>query len=367
VVSQLIEEDLLYEENETAGLNAGIGRRPTLIHFNFMSHLVIGVDVGGVKAIGSVADLQGDILYRKQVPSVPEGDRSQSLSHLLNFVEELIQAAPGPRGKIRGIGVGVPSIVSSQEGTVVWAPALGWRNVPLKQIIEERFGISTFVENDVNAAALGESEFGIGRGVGNLVCIFVGTGIGGGLILNGKLYRGHEDAAGEVGYMIPSPDLLDRSYEDTFGCLESLAAGPGVARRAEEAMTDDAETSLRAAGTLTAKQVFQAAREGDALAREVVTRTVDYLAQAVANVSCLLNPEMIVLGGGLTRSDDLLLEPIRERVYRVVPSKPRIVLSQLGDDAVLRGAIALAIRDTREDIYIQGNAAWQAGYEAQPS
>jgi predicted NBD/HSP70 family sugar kinase len=108
---------------------------------------------------------------------------------------------------------------------------------------------------------------------------------------------------------------------------------------------------------LTAKRVFEAAREGDALARGIVTETVDYLAEAVANVACTLNPEMIVLGGGLTRSDDLLLEPIRERVARVVPFMPRIVLAELGDDAVLRGAIALAIRATREDISVQGVAA----------
>jgi len=356
IVSQLIAEGLL-REGETTESATKIGRPRTLLHFNFLAHMVIGVDVGGAKTTGSVADLHGDIFYRKTVPSIPDGDRSRSLPAFLDFLEDLLEAAPAPREKIRGIGVGVPSFVLEHDGTVVWAPALGWRDVPLKRLVEDRFGIPSFIENDVNLAALGESQFGIGRGIRNLVCIFIGTGIGGGLILNGELYRGHGGAAGEVGYMVPSPDLLEHSYDDEFGCLESLAAGPGVVRRAEEAISKGAQTSLEIGDALTAKQVFQAARDGDALAQKVVTETVDYLAQAVANVACTLNPEMIILGGALTRSGDLLLEPIKERVRRVVPFWPKIVLTQLGDDAVLQGAIALAIRATQEDISVQEGMA----------
>ena len=361
IVSELIKEGLLCKEDETAEPVSNVGRPPTLLRFNFLSHLVVGVDVGGEKTTGAVADLQGDTLHRRTVPSIPDGDQSKSLPSLLDFVEELIETAPVPREKIRGIGIGVPSIVLDHDGTVVWAPALGWRNEPLKHLIEDRIGIPTFVENDVNLATLGESQFGVGHRVRNLVCIFVGTGIGGGLILNGELYRGQEGAAGEVGYMVPSTNLLQHSYDDTFGCLESLAGGPGVVRRAKEAIGKGTKTSLNTdhgdLDALTAKQVFQAARDGDALAQEIVTETVDYLAEAVANVACILNPDMIILGGGLTRSDDLLLEPIKERVCRVVPFVPKIVLTQLGDDAVLRGAIALAIRATREDISVQGVAA----------
>ena len=361
ITSQLIEEELLCEEGDTDEHIHGVGRRPIMLRFNFLAHLVVGVDVGGAKTTGSVADLQGDVLHRRTVPSIPDGDQSRSLPSLLEFVEELIAAAPIPREKIRGIGVGVPSIVVDHAGTVVWAPALGWRNEPLKSLMEDQFGIPTFVENDVNLAALGESQFGVGRGVQNLACIFCGTGIGGGLIVNGELFRGHEGAAGEAGYMVPHPHLLAHSYDDAFGCLESLAGGPGVVRRAKEALGRNTETNLSAyangPNTLTAKQVFQAAREGDALAQEVVNQTVDYLAQAAANVVCILNPEMVILGGALTRSGDLLLEPVRERVRRVVPFMPQIVLTELGDDAVLYGAIALAIRATREDISIQGVAA----------
>lgn len=259
IVNQLIEEGLLCEDETTESV-PHIGRPPILLRFNFLAQLVIGVDVGGKKTTGSIADLLGAILYRKTVPSIPDGNQSQSLPALLDFVEELVEAAPVPREKIRGIGVGVPSIVLDGDGVVAWAPVLGWRNEPLKRMMEDRFGISTFIENDVNLAALGESQFGVGRGVRNLVSIFIGRGIGSGLILNGKLYRGQEGAAGEVGYMVPCPDLLDRSYDDTFGCLESMAGGPGVVQRAKEAISGGVKTSLSAAAdnldTLTAQQVF---------------------------------------------------------------------------------------------------------------
>jgi glucokinase-like ROK family protein len=358
IVSQLIDEGRLCEDEETTELGHGVGRRPTLLRFNFTAHLVIGVDVGGTKTTGSIADLQGTILHHRTVPSIPDGDKSGSLSNLLDFVGELAQDARVPHERIRGCAVGVPSIVLDQDGTVIWAPALGWRNQPLKRLLETHVGIPTFVENDVNLATLGESQFGAGRGVQNLVCIFAGTGIGGGLVLNGELYRGHEGAAGETGYMIPRPDLLYRSWDEAFGCLESMAGGPGVVRRTQEAIRQGSKTCLIHDGAdldgLTAKKVFQAARAGDTLAQAMVTDTVDYLAQAVANVVCTLNPEMVILGGALTRSDDLLLEPIIERVHRVVPFPPKIVLTELGDDAVLYGAIALAIRATRADISVQG-------------
>lgn len=363
IVTQLIEEQLLIEDDGTSEHNHVIGRRPTLLRFNFMANVVIGVDVGGTQTTGAVADLHGDILHRHSAPSVPDGDPTRSLPFLLDFIESLVEAAPMPPDKVRGIGVAVPSYVRDQEGTVAWAPALGWRDEPLKQLIEDRVGLPTFVENDVNLAALGESQYGIGRGVQHLVCIFCGTGIGGGLVLNGQLYRGQRGAAGEVGYMVPQPHLLERcrSYEHDFGCLEGLASGPGVARRAQEALRAGAASSLRSNGAsldaVTAKKVFQAAREGDPVAQDIVRDTVNYLGQAVANVSSTLDPEMVILGGALTRSDDLLLEPIKERVSRAVPFAPDIVLSELGDDAVLSGAIALAIRATREDIAVSEAAA----------
>lgn len=349
IVGQLIEEGLVFE---TETISSTTGRKPTLLEFNYKAGAVIGVDVGGTQVVGVVADLRGDLLFRKDIPVSSGDDRSDNLENVLRLVGELRHVQGIPPEKIRGIGVAVPSIVKEPEGIVVWAPALGWRDLHLKALLEDRFELPSFVENDVNLAALGESRYGCAQGVKNLVAIFIGTGIGGGLILNGDLYRGQAGAAGEIGYLLPTPADLGRTY-DQFGRFETLAAGPGIARRAKAALAAGETSVLAHMDPLTAREVFQAARDGDSLATRVIEETVDYLAQAIANVAAVLNPEMVVLGGGVARSGDLLLEPIKERIKGTIPVVPRIVLTELGDEAVVQGAVALAIGATRSDIFVR--------------
>jgi len=349
IVVQLIEEGLVLE---TETVDSATGRKPTLLEFNYRAGAVIGVDVGGTTIVSIVADLRGDILFRKDIPVRSGNARSDNLENVLTLIGELQQTPGIPPERIRGIGLAVPSVVKEPEGIVVWAPALGWRDLHLKALLEERFGLPSFVENDVNLAALGESRFGCAQGVKNLVAIFVGTGIGGGLILNGDLYRGQCGAAGELGYLLPTPADLGQTY-DQFGRFETLAAGPGIARRAKAALAAGEASILADADPLTAREVFQAAREGDTLATRVIEQTIGYLAQAIANVAAVLNPEMVVLGGGVARSGDLLLEPIKERVKGTIPVMPEIVLSELGDEAVVQGAVALAIGATRGDVFVR--------------
>ncbi|MFQ5856862.1 MAG: ROK family protein [Anaerolineae bacterium] len=349
IVVRLIEEGLVFE---TETVNSATGRKPTLLEFNYKAGVVIGVDVGGTTVVSVVADLRGDILFRKDIPVCSGDDRSDNLESVLSLIEELRHIQGIPPEKIRGIGVAVPSIVKEPEGIVVWAPALGWRDLHLKALLEDRFGLPSFVENDVNLAALGESRFGCAQGVTNLVAIFIGTGIGGGLILNGDLYRGRYGAAGELGYLLPTPNDLGQTYEQ-FGCLETLAAGPGIAQRAKAALAAGETSVLTDIDLLTAREVFEAARDADSLAIRVIEETVDYLAQAIANVTAVLNPEMVVLGGGVARSGDLLLEPIKERVRGRIPVMPEIVLSELGDEAVVQGAVALAVSATRSDVVVR--------------
>lgn len=348
IVGQLIKEGLVFE---TDTVDSATGRKPILLEFNYRAGAVIGVDVGGTKGVGVVADLQGDILSRKEIP-IKAGDGDiDHLEDVLALIDELCHVQV-PVEKIRGIAVGVPSIVKQPDGVVVWAPALGWRNLHLKHLLEERFGIPAFVENDVNLIALGESRFGRAQEVKNLVVIFVGTGIGSGLILNGHLYRGHDDAAGEVGYLLPTPADLGRTY-DQFGSLEMQAAGPGIVRRAQAVLAGGEISSLSQIESLTVQDIFQAARDGDHLAKRVVDRTVDYLAQAIANVSTLLNPEEVVLGGEITRFGDLLLEPIQTRIQGAIPIVPKIAFCGLGHEAEIHGAIALAIAATRGDVFVR--------------
>ncbi len=351
IVSELLAEHLVFEERKGQSSAKG-GRQPIFLQFNYKASLIVGLDLGGTSMVGALADLEGNILHRESVPS---RYGQEGLEALMALVEGLLHVPRLPGQKVRAIGIGAPGVTRSQEGVVVWAPSLGWREMPLKKIVEERFGIPTFVENDVNLHALGEHWRGAGRGVRDLVCIFIGTGIGAGIIINDELYRGADEAAGEVGYIIPHEKYLGRSYGE-FGCLESLAAGPGIVRSARQAIQQGIPTAILdlAAGdegAITAELVFAAARQGDAVAQKIVDETVRYLSIAVANVASIINPRRIVLGGGIAKSDDLILEPIKRLIQGVVPAMPEIVPSQLGSDAGVLGAVSLALRSTEDLIW----------------
>lgn len=352
IVNELMEENLILEigTDDSTG-----GRRPTLLEFNYAANAIIGIDMGGTHIVGALADLGGNILQKASLPSFSGEGQKDGLEQLTKVIEQLLSNPRLESQELRGIGIGAPSITLHQEGIVVWAASLGWKNLPLKKILEDRFQVPVFVENDVNLAALGESWYGTGKGVHNLVCISIGTGIGAGIVIGGKLYRGHSEAAGEVGYLVPDSSYLGKRYEH-FGCIETLSAGPGIVRRALAAVERDADTMLRELTgndlkALTAERVFEAARRGDPLAQVVVDETVNHLSMIVASVAAVVNPELVVLGGGIARSADLLIEPIRQRVEGVVPVMPLIKASELGENAAVMGAIAMVLHST-SDIYL---------------
>jgi len=356
IVSKLVEEDLVLEMG--AGDSTG-GRRPTLLEFNYAANAIIGVDMGGTQIVGALADLGGNILQKASLPSSSGEGQKDGLEQLTKVIEQLLSNPRLENQELRGIGIGAPSITLHQEGIVVWAASLGWKDLPLKKILEDRFQVPVFVENDVNLAALGESWYGTGKDVDDLVCISIGTGIGAGIVIGGKLYRGHSEAAGEAGYLVPDSSYLGKRYEH-FGCIETLSAGAGIVRRALTAVERNGDTILRELvggdlKALTAEMVFEAARRGDPLAQEVVDETVDYLSIIVASVAAILNPELIVLNGGIARSDDLLIEPIRRRVEGVVPVMPLIRASGLGENAAVMGAIAMVLHST-DDVYLISGA-----------
>ena len=344
IVDELMEEELV--RSAGAGVSTG-GRPSSLIEFNGESHAVIGVDLGGTKMYGMVADLAGNIQYKlfrthEENREIADGDY---VAGLINFIHQLLDA-PRPEGqKIRGIGVGAPAITLVPEGIVTWAPSLGWRDLPLREILTEKFDLPVTVENDVNLSALGEWGFGAAKGVNSLVQIAVGTGIGAGIMIDGAIYRGFQQAAGEVGYMLPNTAVLGQVH-DGFGALELLASGTGITDRARQLLKK--ESTFFAPEPLSAQIVFAQAREGKTWAQQVVAETVDYLALTIANVAVVINPEMVVLGGGVAQSADLLVEPIRERLEGVIPFVPKIVASVLGRDAAVMGAIMQVMKATDE-------------------
>lgn len=349
IVADLIDHGIVLEHS--AGDSTG-GRRPTLLEFNARSHLVIGVYVGGQTIAGALADLNGAILARDQRPTLPGDAGVRQLVGAICALQERAVEAGIP---LRGVCVGAPSVVTHPAGEVLLSPSLGWRNLPLKRILEEQIDLPIFVENEVNLIALGERWRGAGQGLDNIVCVSLGAGIGAGVVLGGRLYRGSHHAAGEVGYVIPSERFLGRTY-NLYGCLEGLAGYEGIVRRTREQVRAGASTRLDS-GPLTVVDVLEAARVGDPAARAVMDETVDYLTIAIANLACILDPELIILGGEMADYGDLLLEPIRARLQGLVPVLPDIVLSELKLDAPILGAVVAALRETSGSLVVQASRA----------
>jgi glucokinase-like ROK family protein len=332
------------------------GRRPELLDLDTEYNRVFGVDIGGHNMRGVIADLRGQVLYDNVLPSRARGTEDGTFGQLVRLLEDLLAHVDRKERTVRGIGVGAPAVVFGREGIVTWAPALGWRDLPLKAMLEDRFDLPVFVENNANLAALGEWLQGAGRGAQDLVFIAIGAGMGAGLVLRGELYRGANEAAGEVGYMITAPDRVQETF-DGFGCLEGLAGVTGIARRATSMVQDHPGSMLQqlqeaAGGHLTARDVFAAAQQGDAVGLQLFGETVDYLTMAIANVACLINPEVVVIGGELAEFGEPLLGPVRERLRRLVPFVPEIRASELGELAVAVGAVTIALRLMDEHIFV---------------
>jgi len=345
IVTPLIEDDLIYEHS-SAGSSGG--RRPILLDFNYRASLIVGVYIGR-NMVGALADLNGTILCRLSVPS-KQGE--PGLQALVDFIQCLCSEARELGVPVRGVGVGAPSIVLQPDGIVAWAPTLGWRQLPLRQYLEAALSLPVVVQNEINLIAVGERWRGAGRGIDNLACISLGGGIGAGLVIGGQVYNGSHHAAGEIGYLVPSARFIGRTY-DGFGCLEAEAGGHGIVQRTAARIAAGESSVLQGDRALAADTVLQAARSGDALALAIVNETVDYLTIAIANLACIVDPERIIITGELAEYGDLFLGPIRARLAGVVPAIPDIVLSDLGMDAAVLGAVASVVHETSDALFVQ--------------
>ncbi len=346
IVEELLEEDLV-RFCENTGQSTG-GRPPSLIEFKGDAYAVIAVDLGGPQMLGTVVDLSGNVLH--ELYASPKEDDAEGYLEALSQLLETLLEKPRPRGQeIRGIGVGAPGVTLAPEGIVTWAPSLGWRNLELQKLLNARFDAPVFVENDVNLAALGEFGFGAGRGVESLVSIVVGSGIGAGIIVGGVLYRGHNQAAGEICYMVPDVEFLGQRYEE-FGTLENLASFISIVKRTRQQMIAQ---QIPVPETLKIEDIFAAARAEDPVAQQVMQETIDYLALAIANISATLDPEIIILSGNVALSADLFIDPILERIAGVIPFVPKLVASPLGHRGVIMGAIILVLNLTSEHFTIK--------------
>ncbi len=339
IVDGLVEEGFVRHQgtSEWSG-----GRRRPLLEFNANAYLVVGVDMGGTKLYGAVSDLGGNIV--DEVNVARHGTSGEdSFNYLTALIDRLLASPRVDVQRVRGIGVGAPGVTLHKEGIVTWAYTLHWENYPLKAKLAERYALPITVDNDVNLAALGELWFGAGQNVQDMILVALGTGIGAGVIIDGALYRGSKEASGEIGNMIPGREFLGKNYQD-FGALERVASGTGIADRARELLKSKLPPEQLA--DLMAEDVFEAARKGEAWAWAIINETVDYLTIAIVNLVAAFDPELVVLGGGVSRSADLLIAPIMTRLSGAIPNPPKLVVSNLGLQATVMGAITNVLHNT---------------------
>ncbi len=322
---------------------------------------ILAADIGGTKTATALITSTGEISQMSKARTDLRGPPA-----LINQIATMLQDDLARGGvslaDVRGLGVGVPAVIDADHKVIVWAPNLpGWENVPLHDELSTRLNLPVRIEYDGHTAVLGEWWLGAGRGYQNVVFVIVGTGIGGGMILDGRLYRGASRLGGAAGWFVLGTQRVSGKYARQVGHWESLAAGPSIGRLAAERLRQTSEPSvLREWGLgsyekLNAQMVFDAARQGDALACEVVHRIGEILGVGIANIVSLVNPEIVIVGGGVGVQADLLIDQIREVVLHnaqpISAETVQIVPSQLGESAGLLGAakaVLLYQRDSDE-------------------
>jgi glucokinase len=308
---------------------------------------VLAIDIGGTKLAAGIVDTEGRILARGEVPTRAAEGLEPVLGRIVGLGKDLLSRPEVAGVHVHRIGVGCAGPVDIKAGLVFNPPNLpGWIRVPLVERVQQALGLPTVLENDANAAGLGEYRYGAGRGARSIVYMTVSTGIGGGIILDGKVWHGLKDAAGEVGHMTVCPDGPVCGCGNR-GCLEAMASGPSIARRAQKVVASGRPSTLSQIPSPTSADVVRMAQEGDLVAREVWDEAVMYLGIGVAAVITILAPERVVIGGGVTKAGDFLFQPLREEVRRRVKLVPvesvPILPADLGPDVGILGAAAVAM------------------------
>lgn len=310
---------------------------------------VIGMDMGGTNTVFGIVDTRGNVVAKSAIKTGHHTDVNLYVDDIYAELSKLIEAAGGI-DKIKGIGVGAPN-GNYYTGNIEFAPNLPWKGiVPFAKLMSDRFGVPAALTNDANAAAVGEMTYGIARGMKNFIMITLGTGVGSGIIIDGKVVYGHDGFAGELGHVNVMRNNGRLCGCGKSGCLETYASATGVARSAREILgTSTKESLLRNTpmDSITSKDVYDAAMEGDEVAKEIFSYTGKILGEAFADFVAFSAPEAIVLFGGLSKAGDLIMNPIKENMEKnllpIWKGKVKVLFSELKEaDAAILGASALA-------------------------
>lgn len=310
------------------------------------NELIFAVDLGGTHLRAATVDACGQIHFRSK-QNTPQGtDPYGIVDALVHAVDEYKSELGDEPDRLKAISVVVPGTVNVERGTVVKAPNLPClNNFPLAAALANKLGVPAILENDANAAAVGEMWQGAARGCRTIICVTLGTGVGGGIILDGELWRGVDGAAAEIGHMCVDPFGGVACTCGSRGCLEVFASATAIVRMTREASPRYPDSVLNANGNLTSESIFEAGLQGDELALEIFRRMGVYLGIGLANLINILNPEMIVIAGGVVNGWDLfekhMLHEVEERAFPLLAARVKIERAKCADDAGLLGAARL--------------------------
>lgn len=312
-----------------------------------MKPYVLGIDIGGTNTVFGIVDARGNVIASSSIKTQKHAKFEDYLDELFVEATHLIEANDAT-DKIQGIGIGAPN-ANYYTGNIDNAVNLPWPSLPLANLVSEKFGIPVAVTNDANAAALGEMTYGAARGLKDFIMITLGTGVGSGIVINGQVVYGHDGLAGELGHVIIKRNNGRLCGCGRTGCLEAYASATGVARTAREFLEARNEPSLLRnlqIEDITSKDVYDAAIKGDKLAKDIFEYTGTILGEAMADMTVFSSPEAFILFGGLAKSGDLLMRPLKEAMDKAMlnmfKGKPKVILSELKEaDAAVLGASAL--------------------------
>ncbi|NOZ23125.1 MAG: ROK family protein [Planctomycetes bacterium] len=311
-----------------------------------MTDRVIGIDLGGTNIKAGVVDLEGKVVQSGSIPSEVDKGREAVVKNICHAAEKVMKDAGVKPDRIKGVGLGVPGTLDLEAGVILFSPNLPCLNeAPIRDLVSEQLGVPVVLENDANAAAWGEKWVGAGKGAHSLVMFTLGTGIGGGIIINDEIVHGSNDVAGELGHQT----ILwngEKCACGNIGCVERYASCPGMVRRMKAAIARGEPSRL--IGDFEAADITRAAQAGDETARRIVEETGRMLGTVATNMMHILNPEMIIFAGGMIAAGGFLLTPIldevKKRAFEASKKGCRIVFAELGGDAGLIGAAGCALK-----------------------
>lgn len=311
--------------------------------------IYVGVDVGGTTIKVGICNADGQLLQTYEGPTETSKGTDTILQNIAKYAQQIVVESDYDWEQVDGVGVGVAGFLDIPNGIVKFAPNLKIENVNLKAYLEQELNKTVKVNNDANVAALGEAWGGAGKGIAHCVCYTLGTGVGGGIIIDGKIVEGYMGMAGELGHMAIVPDLeAIQCGCGKMGCLETVSSATGIIRMAKDAVERGDRTSLSQIEDIMAKDVLDAAKAGDEVATRIVNRAAYYLGKSLAMIAIVLNPQYFIIGGGVSKAGDFLFDQIREVFEKYTQDQAKenvkIVAATLGNNAGVVGAAGLILR-----------------------